>query len=100
MHRQPSNRAIKTKLKTQSSMQSKENKSIDARPFTAIWPNLTKGEQAYFKDKIRHETGISLAAIYKWINGQSTPMFAHMKIIVSTLTQMGYRTTTRTLFPA
>ncbi len=80
-------------------MQSKENKSIDARAFTEIWPTLTKGEQSFFKDKIRHETGVSAQAIHKWINKQSTPMFAHQRIIVSTFTNMGYRTTTRTLFP-
>lgn len=80
-------------------MQSKEIKSIDARAFTDIWPTLSKGEQAFFKDKVRHDTDISLAAIYKWINGQSTPMFAHKKVIVSIFRNMGMRTTMRTLFP-
>lgn len=80
-------------------MQRNEIKSLDARPFVEIWRTLTKGEQAFFRDKIRHETGVSAQAIHKWINNLSTPMFAHQRIIVSTFTNMGYKTSTRTLFP-
>lgn len=80
-------------------MQSKEKTAIDARPFPELYRSLTQGEKAFFNDKAMHNLKVTRQTIWKWWNAQTTPLFAHQREIVSIFTNMGYRTTTRTLFP-
>jgi len=80
-------------------MQRNENKSIDARAFPQIWASLSQGETTLFRDRIRHETNVSYQTVWNWATGKKIPLFAHQRAIVSILARMGYKTTTRTLFP-
>lgn len=80
-------------------MQRCKNKSIDTRSFPQIWAGFNPGEEAFFRDKIKHETNVTDQSIWYWYTGKKQPSFSNKRIICTILTKMGYKTSTRTLFP-
>lgn len=80
-------------------MQRCENKSIDTRTFPQIWSGFNKGEETFFRDKIKSEANVTDQTIWNWYTGSKSPAFANQRVIVSILAKMGYRTRINTLFP-
>lgn len=80
-------------------MQRNDKKTIDTRTFPEIWAELTDGEQSLLKDKLIDECRTTAKSVWAWRSGKQVPMFPNQRTIATVLARMGYKTTTRTLFP-